>query len=660
MTAGHGRPARGRAPQSTAKRAPKHVRTKSRLWAGAAAGLAVGGLVVGAVANAATGTTPTAVRKASPASTAPPASAALQADFTAAAAEFQVPVSVLLAVSYQETLWESHQGEPSVTGNYNVMGLTSVNPADLNPVTTAEKKADLAGAAGDPAQIAKKSTASAAAASAAAAQQLAQFETVDTTAPALHTLDAAAALIKQPDSTLRGQMKQSVRGGAALLASYEKAAKGSLPTDAGQWYPAVAQFSQAADTATQNQFADGVYGVIATGAARTTGDNQAVLLAAEPAVKPQPQTAPGRARGLTAAQTCEAGPAGCTFVPAAAGNFDVANRLNAADGDTVRDIVIHTTEGSAASAINTFRTYNPSNPTSAHFVVAATGAVTQLVHTKDVAFQADNKTINSHSIGVEDEGYALKTGSWVSEVEYDASAALVKQLAKLYSIPLDREHILGHDDVPYVTGDYVTDQQDDPGPYWDWSHYLSLLGAPALDGTGMPLVGGTVTIAPDYASNKPVLTGCSGGACVSHPANFVYLRTSPSSSAPLISDALLKSVRTTSATTGGADVSDKAVYGQSFVVAGVSGDWTAIWYGGQEAWFDNPGGVNTYANGNPAQNLVLPKGSTPIKVYGRAYPEAAAYTTAGVPADVQPLVALPHYSIAPGQAYTTTGRRAGR
>ena len=31
-----------------------------------------------------------------------------QAEFAAAAAEFTVPDSVLLAVSYQETLWESH------------------------------------------------------------------------------------------------------------------------------------------------------------------------------------------------------------------------------------------------------------------------------------------------------------------------------------------------------------------------------------------------------------------------------------------------------------------------------------------------------------------------------------------------------------------------
>ena len=53
-----------------------------------------------------------------------------QAEFVAAAAEFTVPDSVLLAVSYQETLWESHSaGQPSTTGQYGPMALTKT-PGD--------------------------------------------------------------------------------------------------------------------------------------------------------------------------------------------------------------------------------------------------------------------------------------------------------------------------------------------------------------------------------------------------------------------------------------------------------------------------------------------------------------------------------------------------
>src|SRR5437660_11961698 len=50
---------------------------------------------------------------------------ALQQAFSAAAREFHVPESVLLAVSYNESLWESHTG-PSTSGGYGVMHLVDL------------------------------------------------------------------------------------------------------------------------------------------------------------------------------------------------------------------------------------------------------------------------------------------------------------------------------------------------------------------------------------------------------------------------------------------------------------------------------------------------------------------------------------------------------
>ena len=65
----------------------------------------------------------------------------LQADFAAAAKQFRVPENVLLAVSYQESLWESHGGHPSVTGNYNVMGLTQLGPSEAEKLSAAHRLA---------------------------------------------------------------------------------------------------------------------------------------------------------------------------------------------------------------------------------------------------------------------------------------------------------------------------------------------------------------------------------------------------------------------------------------------------------------------------------------------------------------------------------------
>ncbi|MFC1417814.1 N-acetylmuramoyl-L-alanine amidase [Streptacidiphilus cavernicola] len=633
--------------------AARHGRKKSRIWAGAAAALVASALVVGAVAEAATGGDSAAAKTADGAYT-------LQGEFTAAAAEFHVPASVLLAVSYQETLWESHGGQPSSTGNYNVMGLTQVTPTDLNPVSKAEKLADL-NAFGDGRKHHEPSAA-----------VLAKVDTVDTTVPALHTLDAASGLLKVSGSELRTSTKQSVRGGAALLASYEKKLHGSLPTDAGSWYAAVAEYDQATDSATAQQFATRVFDTIRTGAARTTNDGQVVTLDATPAVAPQTTqlrslalapaaagTATANAAAATPKPSCPSGMA-CTFVPANADNYDAANRP--ADNDAIRDIVIHDTEASASSTINTFQ---QDVGLSAHYVISATGAVTQMVPLTDTGIHADNKTINMHSIGVEHEGYALKNGSWFSVQEYETSAQLVKYLAGLYNIPLDRDHVIGHDEVPYVFNDPslgkdnpVVSQHFDPGTYWDWRYYLGLLGAP-ISGNGQAVVGGTVTIAPpDTSANEPVVTGCvtSTATCTAHPTNFVYLRTSASASAPLIGDALLKSVGMSSGSTNGGDVSDKADYGQTFVVAGVSGDWTAIWFGGQKAWFYNPGGVNAYANSSASPTLVTPAGSAAVQVYGRTYPEQGAYpasqaafgATAGQGIDYKKLP----YTIPVGQAYT--------
>ncbi|MFC1420938.1 N-acetylmuramoyl-L-alanine amidase [Streptacidiphilus sp. N8-3] len=624
-----------------------------------AGALALAGLVGGAVAEAATGTLPPVLRAAHAPSGRVPAAppGTLQDEFTAAAAEFHVPVQVLLAVSYQETLWESHQGEPSATGNYNVMGLTSVAATDLAPPTAAQKTADLV-AAGD--------------LTVPSAALLSRFETVDTSAPALHTLDAAAALIQQPDAALRGDPRQSIRGGAALLASYQQAAGGGLPTDPGRWYPAVAAYSQGPDPAAEAQFADRVYATVAAGASRTTDDGQAVALAADPSVKPRIPAALSRAavaaggvsRSLAAAPVrsapCEAGVAtglgSCSFVAAGAGNAAPANRPG--DGAAIRYLVLGGTTGSAASAVSTYAT--PGAGVSAHFVVAATGAVTQQLRTRDVAELTGNDSVDAHAVGVQTESYPLRSGSWIDEQEYASTALLVRDVAAANGIPLDRDHVLGQDDVPYPTADGMTAAHAAPGPYWDWSHFLDLLGV-APDGNGLPVVGGTVTVAPRYtAADKPVLTGC-GGACTGHPADFVYLRTAASSSAPLIGDPSLAAAGLPTSGTDGSDTSDKAVYGQTFVVAAVSADgaWTAIWFGGRKAWFYNPGGVNGYANGDPSQDLVSPKNGTAIPVYGRAFPEPGAYAAAGAgSAAAQQLVPLP-YTIEPGQAYPSSGELTG-
>jgi N-acetylmuramoyl-L-alanine amidase len=656
-----------------------------RTWGAVTAALTAGALSWGGVAQAApAGADPATTARtvsggsSAAAGTAKSSAGALQRDFTAAAAEYHVPAGVLLAVAYHQTLWDAHDGRPSTTGNYNVMGLTHVTAAALRTAQGAPET-DQRGEGG-PASTAKSGATSAAKPAAPAAGG-------GTDTAAYRTLDAAAALTGEPQSDLRTDPRQSVRGGAALLAHYEKQLTGGLPADPGAWYAAVARFSQSTDTQGASQYADRVYATLKAGASRTTDDGQLVTLAAEPGVAPQ--TSAVRDLGLVSASTeasQEAGaatgagavgakdakpaanpapecPSGltCNFVPAAYkqngttdkskyGNYDKANRP--ADGNKIQYIVIHDTEGSYSSALGIFQ--DSTQLVTPHYLVRSSdGLVTQLVQTKDVPWHAGNYYINAHSVGIEHEGIAISGASWYNESLYESSASLVRYLAARFDIPLDREHILGHDDVPSPQVAQLTAMHWDPGPYWNWSHYMDLLGA-TLGGGGTPVVGGEVTIDPPFTSaNEPTVTGCSSDPCTAQPTSFVYLRSSPSASAALIKDSVMNGLGVANGTTQAADLTDKAVAGQSFVVADVQGDWTAIWYGGQKAWFYNPGGQFAVANGNTARHVVTPAGSSAVPVFGRAYPEASAYPSviADVATQATQIVAPLGYTIPAGQSY---------
>jgi N-acetylmuramoyl-L-alanine amidase len=148
----------------------------------------------------------------------------------------------------------------------------------------------------------------------------------------------------------------------------------------------------------------------------------------------------------------------CRVVPAAYaqnsadpgdyGNYDLANRP--ADGLAVRYIVIHDTEVAYEPTIALFQ--NPLAYVSAHYVLrSADGDVTQMVGTDDVAWHAGNWWINIHAVGIENEGFALQGYDWYTERLYLSLARLTRYLADRYGIPLDRDHIIGHDEVPGPT-----------------------------------------------------------------------------------------------------------------------------------------------------------------------------------------------------------------
>ncbi|MFF9014010.1 N-acetylmuramoyl-L-alanine amidase [Streptomyces sp. NPDC014870] len=620
-------------------------RKKKRLLYGAAAAV-VATATIGTIAVASPDILGSADGKAG-------ADASLQSQFAAAAEEFDVPKSVLMAVSYRQTRWESHDGEPSTTGAYNVMGLTKVDPEDIEHGEHEEDAIAHFNGSGKP-EIEKQFDA-------AAVRQILEKVKVDTEDPRLHTLDKAAELIDSSTEAVQEDTSQSIRAGAALLAEYQKQAGAELSDDPGAWYPAVARYSQSPDKKGADLFAKRVFESIKTGERELTLDGEQVALPADPSVEPvKPSNVPLAASyaGTRAVPTPECPPSGltCDYRPAEVPstgqkNYTLANRANGTQLD-VRRIVIHDTEGSYEGTIAAFQSAKAAG--SAHYLIRASdGLVTQMVENKNIAWHAGNWTDNMHDIGVEHEGYAIKAGKWYTEPQYESSAALVKYLAGRYQIPLDREHVIGHDEIAGHVNAKVAGMHWDAGPFWDWNHYMSLVGAPTGAGGagGLLQAGQLVRVVPPYTSaNQPKIT--YGGSTVpAQPANFGYLYSTPSTATP-IKDAYIPNVLWSD----GPNWGNKVRAGGAYVVTAVQNDWTQIWYGGQKAWFHNPGGQYTSVVTDSSQRVLkAAPGKTPL-IYGRAYPEASAYPgTGGVTAPTDNPNYLSKYAFGSGGAYVKAG-----
>ncbi|MGW2691519.1 N-acetylmuramoyl-L-alanine amidase [Streptomyces sp. NPDC001296] len=570
----------------------------------------------------------------------PAAPAGLQGAFAAAADTYHVPPSVLLGVSYLQSRWDTHGGAPSVSGGYGPMHLTDARTALAQAAHHSEGTED---ARGDQARAALLPTTKVPAAAELPAR--------------LKTLPRAAELTGIPAARLRTDPAANIAGGAALLAAAQRQLGEPFSDDPADWYGAVAEFSSADDRATAAAYADDVFSVLRTGERRTTDTGQSVTLTARPGLAPDTAQL-----GRTGLRTADPGETecprlvSCEWIPAPYEQFGDNDYGNHDLGDrpvsqSIKYIVVHDTEGQWDGVMKLIQ--DPTYVSWNYTVRSTDGLIAQHVKAQDVAWHAGNWYVNAKSVGIEHEGFLAAPDAWYTEAMYRASARLVRYLAGKYGIPLDRQHILGHDNVPGPTTSTIPGMHTDPGPYWDWRHYFELLGRPVHTTAGPR--GGLVTILPDYTANQPVYTGCTtpGAPCAAHGSGEVRLYSAPDETAPLIKDIGLYPQGNDS-TIDVNDVGSRVSTGQRYAVAGRDGDWTAIWYLGQKAWFHNPRGQRTAVNASGL--VVTPRaGLADIPVYGRAYPEKEAYP-AGVP--VQPVSPLP-YRLPAGQRYVIGDRVPG-
>lgn len=153
---------------------------------------------------------------------------------------------------------------------------------------------------------------------------------------------------------------------------------------------------------------------------------------------------------------------GAEWTAASRANWRLADRP--ADYGIDR-VVIHVVQGSYPTALKVFK--NPGHGAATHYVVRKDGHVAQMIRELDVAFHAGNRSFNERSIGIEHEGFVDRPADF-TDAMYRSSAQLTAGICARYEIPVDREHIIGHVEVP------GTDHTD-PGPHWNWNRYLKLV-----------------------------------------------------------------------------------------------------------------------------------------------------------------------------------------
>ncbi|GAB3949330.1 hypothetical protein GCM10027614_48000 [Micromonospora vulcania] len=323
-----------------------------------------------------------------------------QQQYAAAAAEYGVPTDVLLGVSYLESRWDSNAGTPSTGAGYGPMHLT-----DARQVTARSEGVHHDAGTEDPRGD-----------DARPAPALAPRPAEDNAPPAaaLQTVDAAAELTGATPEALRSDVGVNIRGGAALLASYQRelGAPVGAGTDPATWYGAVARYGGADTADAAAAFADEVYTTIGTGESRVTDDGQRITLPAR-AVQPERSWLDrlglrrlARPDGLECPRTIS-----CEWIPApyAAfgdgdyGNHDLSDRPAR---QKIEYIVIHDTEASWATTLKLVQ--DPTYVSWHYSLRSVDGHVAQHVKTKDVAWHAGNWFVNAKSVGLEHEGFAAR------------------------------------------------------------------------------------------------------------------------------------------------------------------------------------------------------------------------------------------------------------
>jgi hypothetical protein len=315
------------------------------------------------------------------------------------------------------------------------------------------------------------------------------------------TLGLAAQLTGRPADLLKTDVALNIEGAARVLRHYadETFAGAELSeVDLLGWRDVLATWSGLDDMDEALAVTEEIYAILREGAGRTLDSGEVLELLPNPGLaEPQAPGAGGAESGFWGVMQGAVDYGDAHWKPAASSNF-----TSGRGGNRVRYIVIHTMQGSYAGSISWLR--NPASKVSAHYCVRSRdGDVTQMVDEADTGWHAGNWSYNQQSVGIEHEGW-VADAAWYTDAMYRSSARLACDIARRHGVPVDRQHIIGHDKVPGAT-------HTDPGRYWNWDYYLGLIrecvGTDGGTTGGGTTGGGTDEPPPPIRSGNGTLQG---------------------------------------------------------------------------------------------------------------------------------------------------------
>lgn len=295
-----------------------------------------------------------------------------------------------------------------------------------------------------------------------------------------NSLELAAQLTGKSPEELIADPAASIYGAAAVLSA--DADKAQIDREAGleAWLPAVIAYA-GLDEEDSKFFAYGVYELLGVGfdTTNSTGESFRVAPHDFSAMNLDSLIPPGMKR--IAIEDLEAGINPDTIgspdksdtlkVDYPSAIWDPAASCNYSTSITGKDtIIIHTIEGSAAGSRSWFK--NCAANSSAHYVVSEAGTVWQMVEERYVAWHVG--CLNSRSIGIENEGYAGSSSHPTSL--YNATGALCRNICDRRGIVKAHRTcapgILGHNDANNC---HCGGSHWDPGSGWNWSYFIGVV-----------------------------------------------------------------------------------------------------------------------------------------------------------------------------------------